>query len=301
MKVEIIDDTHQRFNGVNYRRNKRGWYQTPNTALHRVVWEYHNGTIPKGYEIHHVDGDKANNQIENLQCVTRKEHRHLHVELDRAKGLIASPPKKYFICQKCGKEFSSSLDNPKLCFTCRAKPKKPKPEHVIKPFRPRRFRTCIVCGKVFELNVRQRHNGHKTCSPDCHEKFKHRIVEKACPICGKSFHPHHSWQKTCSPKCGSKLSGNPSRAKRVKRVVSACLWCGKKFEHRITQHPKFCSRACADTFRALTLRKDIKSYQQLRVCQHCGKSFVATKSSKKIFCSKECRRLALTQRGASGS
>lgn len=166
MEVEIIDDTHQRFNGVNYRRNKRGWYQTPFTALQRDVWEFHNGAIPKGYEIHHIDGDKSNNQIENLQCVTRKAHRRLHVELDRAKGLIASPPKKYFICPKCGKEFSSVRDDQKLCPACRAKPK---PEHVIKPFRPRRFRTCIVCGKPFR--------------------------------------GHHSWQKTCSPECGRKLSG----------------------------------------------------------------------------------------------
>jgi hypothetical protein len=39
-----------------------------------VVWQVANGEIPAGYEIDHIDGDKANNNISNLRLVTRKEN-----------------------------------------------------------------------------------------------------------------------------------------------------------------------------------------------------------------------------------
>mgnify|MGYP002576539906 CR=1 FL=1 len=42
--------------------------------LHRLVYEAFYGTIPVGMEIHHKDGDKQNNCISNLQCVTISTH-----------------------------------------------------------------------------------------------------------------------------------------------------------------------------------------------------------------------------------
>jgi alpha-D-ribose 1-methylphosphonate 5-triphosphate diphosphatase PhnM len=47
---------------------------------HRWVWEQTNGPIPKGYVIHHIDHDKTNNDISNLQCLTVREHHQLHAE-----------------------------------------------------------------------------------------------------------------------------------------------------------------------------------------------------------------------------
>ena len=46
--------------------------------IHRACWEAYWGMIPKGYVVHHVDGDKLNNEIENLQCMTRSEHSSYH-------------------------------------------------------------------------------------------------------------------------------------------------------------------------------------------------------------------------------
>lgn len=44
----------------------------------KVVWEKAHGTIPSGHVIHHKDGDTLNDRIENLECLTRKEHLAVH-------------------------------------------------------------------------------------------------------------------------------------------------------------------------------------------------------------------------------
>jgi hypothetical protein len=41
---------------------------------HRVIWSLCNGEIPKGMTIDHIDGNKGNNKIENLRCVTHQEN-----------------------------------------------------------------------------------------------------------------------------------------------------------------------------------------------------------------------------------
>lgn len=47
-------------------------------TIYRQIYEHHFGPIPKGYHIHHKDGNKANNDINNLQCVTAQEHYDIH-------------------------------------------------------------------------------------------------------------------------------------------------------------------------------------------------------------------------------
>jgi ribonucleotide reductase alpha subunit len=45
---------------------------------HRMIWKFHNGDVPKGYVIHHVNFDSKDNRLENLQCLDYFEHRELH-------------------------------------------------------------------------------------------------------------------------------------------------------------------------------------------------------------------------------
>lgn len=52
---------------------------------HRRVWIEANGPIPHGYVIHHRNGDKLDNRLENLQMMTRREHR-LHHQDDLMAG-----------------------------------------------------------------------------------------------------------------------------------------------------------------------------------------------------------------------
>jgi hypothetical protein len=47
---------------------------------YRKIWESHHGPIPKDqpYDIHHIDGDRTNNDIANLKLVTLQQHYDIH-------------------------------------------------------------------------------------------------------------------------------------------------------------------------------------------------------------------------------
>lgn len=157
LHVTVIDSTKQEFNGEVFYLC--GFYfQRNGKRLHRTVWEYYNGTIPKGSHIHHIDGNRSNNNIENLSCISASEHQSSHlnsperIEISKiaikrvrpkaaewhksADGIawhseqgrkIWKMRKPYtYICTQCGKEFQtkhiySEGSNRFCCQNCKAK------------------------------------------------------------------------------------------------------------------------------------------------------------------------------------
>lgn len=52
-------------------------------ANYRKIWEAAYGPIPKdehgrSYEIHHIDGNRNNNDLSNLMCVSIEDHYNIH-------------------------------------------------------------------------------------------------------------------------------------------------------------------------------------------------------------------------------
>lgn len=145
------------FDGKRYTRKEDGHYRGYHGKyLHRAVWEHFNGKIPKGYVVHHVDFNPANNDISNLTLLTKAEHRKLHTELYE--------PQKY-ICEYCGKEFESKH---------RGKPNRFCSHECSGKWSYRNnheIRICAECGKEFTA---YKYSKKKYCSISCSNKARSR-------------------------------------------------------------------------------------------------------------------------------
>lgn len=53
---------------------KRGYI-----SLARAVYQEENSSIPDGYEIHHIDGNRKNNDISNLIAISHEDHVKIHM------------------------------------------------------------------------------------------------------------------------------------------------------------------------------------------------------------------------------
>lgn len=227
-KVEVIDDTHQRFNGVIYYKNKQGHFHK-DIQLHRAVFAYYNGEeLIAGSDIHHMDINPANNNINNLQLLTRAKHQTIHSEhrmetpLERVCPICGKifirkePHSKYCsrkcyiqskrtfqsqekICPICLRKFSTIADNPKQKYCSRACANEAKTFH-------NRNKICPVCGKAFVAPPIKPNQIY--CSRSCSAKgHTAPRIEKSCPVCGNTFqvNPESKKQKVCCSKsCAQK-------------------------------------------------------------------------------------------------
>ena len=115
MKIEVLDfyksqykaaylvshengDKRKRVYLIGYDGKRKGMLYA------RYVWEKHNNRmLPKGFTIDHIDEDKTNDSIENLQMLSLLDNMAKNVETRTKRGEIKIMLK--LICPVCGKEF----------------------------------------------------------------------------------------------------------------------------------------------------------------------------------------------------
>lgn len=80
---------------------------------HRFVWEQAYGPIPPNHVVHHKNGNKSDNRLENLELLTLSDHAKHHVDIPflhkklneararRVKAILDSGVKT---CPKCNEE-----------------------------------------------------------------------------------------------------------------------------------------------------------------------------------------------------
>lgn len=192
------------FDGHKFTKDeKTGYYlktTKPRKRLHIYVWEYHNGCeVPKGYEIHHKDLDKDNNDISNLMCVPSRAHKQLHGALltdkqreARRKTINekARPKANEWHGSDQGREWHKEQYKNTLGKYNAIKIKK----------------KCEYCGANYET---VEHGNNRFCSNKCKSAWRRESglddVERICEYCGKTFKTNkYKPTKYCSSLCASK-------------------------------------------------------------------------------------------------
>lgn len=66
------------YGGIKFTPSENGYYRATrrdkHVSLHRYKYEKEIGKIPDGFDIHHIDNNKLNNDIKNLECLPKHEH-----------------------------------------------------------------------------------------------------------------------------------------------------------------------------------------------------------------------------------
>ena len=187
------------YNGVSFKRDKQSGYFLSSCKiggkrkwLHVVVWETEKGTVPEGYVVHHIDGDKYNNNIENLTLLSKSEHIKHHASnwtdehRDRLRKNLAEnalPKAVEWHKSESGSEWH----------------KKHYEETKDKLHEKKEF-VCDNCGKAFTAEAT---GANRFCSPNCKSAYRRKSgvdnEERKCEVCGDVFITNkYSKAKYCS-------------------------------------------------------------------------------------------------------
>lgn len=191
----------QYFNGYRFTRGEEGTYYRCaklKKRMHVYVWEYYNGTIPDGYEVHHMDFDKSNNDISNLQLLTQSEHRKLHADLLteeqrnwKRNNLNENARPKAVEWHKSEK--GSSWHS----------------EHIKQQRENGSFKHKLICTNCGNVYIGEKNGKNTFCSNACKSAYRRRSgldnIKKICPICGNEFETNKYRQSTtCSRSCANR-------------------------------------------------------------------------------------------------
>jgi hypothetical protein len=164
-------------------------------ALHRYKFIEKYGSIPKGYDIHHIDGDAFNNDIDNLEAIERGLHRSSH-----QKSRMANKEYRENAIQTLrdsdlkAREWHKSEDGLKW-----------HSENAKKMWENKKLYslTCDFCQKPFETAFPTR---TIYCSHLCNQRnrssTKKDFVTRNCVKCNKEFEINKRYERSvCKPKC----------------------------------------------------------------------------------------------------
>lgn len=202
---------HAYFNNINFTRDEStGYYLSSikvkndkRQRLHVYVWEYYNGEVSEGYEVHHKDEDKGNNEVENLEIVLALRHRRIHADIfmkdEERKKQSRINLKRYALPKAI--EWHKSKEGRKW-----------HSEHGKETWINRKLikYSCSNCGKEFESINSYNEESNRFCSNGCKSAWRRKKgydnETRVCVICNNNFIANkYSKSQTCSRKCRGEL------------------------------------------------------------------------------------------------
>lgn len=210
----VIDD-------IWFYKEKRGRYYLGNVPgedgkrhpvrAHVYVWEKHNGKVPEGFSVHHLDKNPKNNDISNLALMSYSAHSSYHAK-DHADE---SRQRMDDIVRPAAVAWHKSEDGIEWH-------KQHYDEVTQKIWNTYVTKVCTVCGKEYQVKscaaqksmycseyCKNRSPERKAKNRERHkqnrEYINSHLEERICPICGTTFLAKKYYKtKCCSPECRGK-------------------------------------------------------------------------------------------------
>lgn len=204
----ILSETCQEFRGNKYSLYNGSHYygrvavvdgKVKRFYLHRVVWEAGNGVQPKKSHIHHKDGNRANNSLDNLECVTPSEHVRLHLTPERLERMRANLRDN---ARPKASEWHRSAEGRKFHRKIGAMSYR---NAKIKEYQ------CIWCGKPRQTRCQWKERPVKFCGLNCKMAFRKWRLRgmvgityyEACSVCEEKYKKPRI-AKVCGRKCAAR-------------------------------------------------------------------------------------------------
>lgn len=173
--------------------------------IHHYVWQKYNGPIPEGCHVHHIDGNKDNNDISNLELMTVHDHTSYHASqhTDYAREHMLNevlPKAVEWHKSEASKDFHVMQY-----------------ENVTKDiWMAPVTKTCEVCGKEYTVNHASAKKS-KYCSNNCKATARRRRgddkIPFTCPICGKAYMKYKYSKATKCDACNKAMLAQSRRKK----------------------------------------------------------------------------------------
>lgn len=184
----------RKYFGKKFWKDRKGyWVNSMPIHAQRWVWINHHGAIPEGLDVHHKDGNKDNNEIENLELLNRSEHLKRHWQEGR------------FDLEQRRKQLSEARQWLKT-----TEGRKNQSKDALKAWKKREplIKVCLNCGQTFKAFF----DRAKFCSPPCNYQFRRmksgnpvknprKKTKKNCIRCKKSFMAAMPYACYCSTRC----------------------------------------------------------------------------------------------------
>ena len=192
MKVIIAD-------GLRFvKDDATGYYRNDKlrTRLHRYLYESKYGELPSDVHVHHIDGNKDNNNLDNLIAMLDSDHLTLHGALltDEQRQRLRDNMETNARPAAC--EWHGSDEGRKW--------HKEHYEQMKDALHAKKRFECKHCGEAFYSNQA----GY--CSNNCKSAYRRATgidnITLVCPICGETYETNkYQLAETCSRSCSNRL------------------------------------------------------------------------------------------------
>lgn len=190
-----MSDKSRIYFGKKFTKDKKGYWihRGKFPHAHRWVWININGEIHKGMDVHHIDGDKSNNDISNLELHSRSDHLKLHWKDPIFRDNLINNLHKI---RPLTLEYIKSEEGRKKASIQAKQSWK---------YRKEIDCICLNCNKTFCT----KQNKSDFCGENCYMNFRRKRgdfnITVSCAFCGNDFiKTKYSPIKCCSISCGTK-------------------------------------------------------------------------------------------------